>query len=288
MEILRNFELRKRKELIKKIQEERDSFVISYIHLADGAIQFNDFKYFTLIFKKITPKLERLDILLETFGGIGEAAAKLVYLAREYFKDITVIVLKHALSAGTLICLGADRIGMTPLSELSPIDPQIYLKDEKFWISANALEEYIKLVKEVYKTEISVAGIFPQIQAVNLFSIGQIRLALRNTEKFTRDFLTRYSMKGRSEEEINRTFESLLSGYGSHSCRIFRTEAEEHLKLNIEKIDNQGKTANLYQNIMELKEIYDKIDKEITLIYNIGQYVLIETEEDTFLEEVLY
>jgi len=59
--------------------------------MVDGAISFNDFKYFTPIFKNITEKPEKIDLIIETFGGSREAAAKLVYLCREYCSEFNVI-----------------------------------------------------------------------------------------------------------------------------------------------------------------------------------------------------
>jgi len=48
-------------------------------------------KILTPIFKNITEKPEKIDLIIETFGGSGEAAAKLVYLCREYYSEFNVI-----------------------------------------------------------------------------------------------------------------------------------------------------------------------------------------------------
>jgi len=69
-------------------------------------------------------KKKKISLFLYTTGGFLDAPWALVSLIREYCEEFEVIVPYKALSAGTLICLGADKIVMTPLGFLSPIDPQ--------------------------------------------------------------------------------------------------------------------------------------------------------------------
>ena len=47
----------------------------------------------------------------------------IVSIIREYDPAFEVLVLYRCHSAGTLVALGARRIHMAPLAELSPIDP---------------------------------------------------------------------------------------------------------------------------------------------------------------------
>src|SRR2546426_10284790 len=66
-----------------------------------------------------------LDLFLYSTGGITMAAFAFVNLVREYADHFSAIVPYKALSAATLICLGADEILMTPLASLSPVDPSV-------------------------------------------------------------------------------------------------------------------------------------------------------------------
>src|SRR3989442_3059553 len=66
-----------------------------------------------------------LDLFLYSTGGITMAPFAFVNLVREYADQFSVIVPFKALSAATLICLGADEIVMTPLASLSPVDPSV-------------------------------------------------------------------------------------------------------------------------------------------------------------------
>ena len=64
-----------------------------------------------------------IDLVLFTNGGDTEAPWRLISILREFCETLAVLVPHRALSAGTVLALGADEIIMTPLSALGPIDP---------------------------------------------------------------------------------------------------------------------------------------------------------------------
>ncbi|MFC1622781.1 hypothetical protein ACFL16_00105 [Patescibacteria group bacterium] len=69
-------------------------------------------------------KIKNRTLILNTNGGLLDAAWPIVSLVREYTTDkFEVIIPSKALSAGTLISIGADKIHMCDGSFLSPIDP---------------------------------------------------------------------------------------------------------------------------------------------------------------------
>ncbi len=68
---------------------------------------------------------EELDVVLHTPGGHIESAFKIVKLLRKHAKAINIIVPSYAKSAGTLICLCADKMILTTTSELGPLDVQM-------------------------------------------------------------------------------------------------------------------------------------------------------------------
>ncbi|MFB9903701.1 SDH family Clp fold serine proteinase [Allokutzneria oryzae] len=70
-------------------------------------------------------RVPALDLLLNTFGGKVDVARRLALLVREYTDDLTVLVADHARSAGTLLCLAADRLELGPASSLGPLDPHL-------------------------------------------------------------------------------------------------------------------------------------------------------------------
>ena len=65
----------------------------------------------------------QLDLLVYTRGGDINSVWPIVSLLREFDLDFEVLVPFRCHSAGTLLALGAKKIVLTPLAELSPIDP---------------------------------------------------------------------------------------------------------------------------------------------------------------------
>ena len=65
-----------------------------------------------------------LHLVLATPGGDGEVAVRMIRAMQARCSRLVIIVPDMAKSAGTLMCLGADRILMAPFSDLGPVDPQ--------------------------------------------------------------------------------------------------------------------------------------------------------------------
>lgn len=68
-----------------------------------------------------------LHLLLATPGGDGEAAIRLLRQIQSRCRRLTIVIPHQAKSAGTLLALGAHHIIMGPISDLGPIDPQMWL-----------------------------------------------------------------------------------------------------------------------------------------------------------------
>lgn len=68
----------------------------------------------------------RLAVIVASPGGDINAAYNLALLFRQYGnQELTFVVPRWAKSAATLIVCGGDRVMMTQVAELGPIDPQI-------------------------------------------------------------------------------------------------------------------------------------------------------------------
>lgn len=67
----------------------------------------------------------KLDLFLYTRGGFTLAPIRLAYLLREFCDELSVLIPRHAHSAGTTLALAADQIVMHRMGELGPIDPSV-------------------------------------------------------------------------------------------------------------------------------------------------------------------
>ncbi len=82
-------------------------------------------------FQAVSNELAKLNgkqdilLVLQSPGGFIEFAFWIAKVIRGKCKDLDVLVPELAKSAATLIALAADKISLSPLGELGPLDPQM-------------------------------------------------------------------------------------------------------------------------------------------------------------------
>ena len=118
----------KRLALLQKIGKERGSSVLGYVTASRGIIGaqigLDVIRHFREQLGQIG-RIEKLDLILITHGGIILTPLRLMSLLREFAKKVSVLVPYMAHSAGTLLALGADEIVMGAMGELGPVDPSV-------------------------------------------------------------------------------------------------------------------------------------------------------------------
>lgn len=75
-------------------------------------------------------KFPKLDVVLHTPGGDADATFLITKLLHAHSDHVAIIVPYYAKSAGTILCLGADELVVSELSELGPLDVQIREQQE--------------------------------------------------------------------------------------------------------------------------------------------------------------
>ena len=113
-------------DLVKKWSRRLQGYTLLFFY-TDERIGSEDADKIYKALQRIKPN-QRKDVLLVLVsnGGYVVPAYQISKLCREWSKDEFIVAApRHAKSAATLICLGADAVHMGPLSHLGPIDPQI-------------------------------------------------------------------------------------------------------------------------------------------------------------------
>ena len=117
-----------RRALYRTIENARGSRVLAFVTSdrpnLETQIAQDSVDLFVDLLDKIGPT-QRISLLLHTNGGQTSAAWRLINLIRTFCDELEVLIPLKALSAGTLISLGADRIVMTKQAALGPIDPSL-------------------------------------------------------------------------------------------------------------------------------------------------------------------
>ncbi|PYO40400.1 MAG: hypothetical protein DMD33_17935 [Gemmatimonadetes bacterium] len=224
-----------------------------------------------------------LDLFLYSTGGITMAAFAFVNLLREYADQFSAVVPYKALSAATLICLGADEIVMTPLASLSPVDPSVTgpynplvpnqqpgMPPQGLPVSVEDVVEYIDLarVDVGLSSDADMREVFLQLaRDVRPLALGSVRRARTQIRMLSRKLLESHpanQSKVRAWLGAWRTkkiVDALTKKLFSHDYTISRREART-LGLNV--ADPDAQTANA---IMALYREYER-DLRLLQPYN--------------------
>jgi hypothetical protein len=281
-------------EIASELEEERRSHVILLIFHDDAYITrevVDDMEFF-LEKHNLTAVDKNVDVILHTRGGDADAAYHLGILLQELMereggedKKLTFIIPRLAKSAGTLLACSGDEIAMTPISELGPVDPQVYVQSSRAWVSARVvrdsfgqtleilrekvLKDAIEIVSEapgiseavssVVKsfTEAALSGI-PVMEFGHYDSlidhVRSLLIELLSKRMFRKPAQTSGQHKsGNVEEVIEKIADKLVRGYRYHGKVIHLKEAED-LGLKIHKLSARERELvnSLYMKIREL------------------------------------
>lgn len=267
----------KRKELIKKIEDLRQSRVVVYITGNRITLKTpNPNMLFTNVALDVLPilyqhlgkiqKTQRIDLFLYTLGGMLNAPWPIVNLIRFYCDTFSVLVPFNALSAGALIALGADEVVMTKLALLSPIDPS-----KRFVIPGKGVKElsvedvigFIDLAKQKVevpdeKKEEILKLLAQEVSPTDLGSVNRTHSHIRDlARKLLKLHLD--SNNTETEKKIDKIVNYLTQDLYSHDYFINRKEAKEAIGLPVLYADSINKEGTNLETLMgELFEVYSR------------------------------
>lgn len=292
------------KQLIQKIENSRGSKLVTYVtgdrepfktKIADDVVP---------IFNKHLEKngqQEKISVFLYTRGGDMLAPLRLIKLLKSYSNQIEVIVPYRAHSAGTLIAIGADKIIMGRLGELSPVDPSTghpfnpenpVNPKQKMQISVEDLHSYFLLAKEKagVQDEQMVEIYKDLVKKIHPLSLGNVYRAARMAKQITKKLLLMHFNSEKDKNKIDKIIKEITGDICIHGYPITRDEAKE-IGLNIENADQElGKDIwQLYLNYAEKMELNKKFDpiallgaQEFTEFNYAGAYIESTNLTDVF------
>jgi len=255
--------------LIKDFEEKFKVNLVCYIALFGhpaGAIGHEDGEIIENILRSIKLSENPLYLLLHTPGGSPEAAANVIRVCRSYSKRFSVIIPNAAMSAGTLIAMGADDIIMSDTSKLGPIDPQMIFVQEKgvaiMRPAKSFIDAYIDLINSAKHAIATGQPATPFLHLLNRQDPSWIIECVRArnaTENLAKEVLKRNMLKDKSEKEINsvvkRFFE--IGDKNTHGRPISPEEAED-FGLKIRKENKYSEFWNKVWEIYVRTELYTR------------------------------
>jgi len=278
-----------RVEIIKQIQELRKSKVVTYFTsdrrtFPPGfplpalntrlATEAQIFVYDQL---RSLGKTDNLDLFLYTRGGQTDSVWPLVSIFREHAcKQFVVLVPFRAHSAGTLICLGADKIILGEAAELSPIDPTTgnefnpvneIDKRTRREISVEDVISYIELAKDPAKVGLQdsdhILEVFKRLsEEVHPIALGNVN-RVHTQIRILADKLLRLHWTGEEEQaRIAQVVDQLTKKLYSHTHALNRREAKEILgeDLVVEATEEEQELLwqlyEAYAQVLQLRETF--------------------------------
>ena len=153
-----NYKVRRR--IYREIEADRNtklfSFVTSDRQGMETQIAQDCIDLFVDLLDKVGPT-KKISLLLHTNGGQTSAAWRLINLIRTFGDELEVLIPLKALSAGTLISLGADKIVMTKQAALGPIDPSL----------THPLSPQIPVGNQIARVPVSVEAVRGYLDAIS-------------------------------------------------------------------------------------------------------------------------
>jgi ClpP class serine protease len=203
-----------RLRLMRELEKERDSRVITLIHRQEtmALLGFPLFRYIdiddseeVLRAVKLTDDEVPIDLILHTPGGLVLASEQIAHALCRHPARVTVFVPHYAMSGGTLLALAADEIVMDENAVLGPVDPQ--------------LGEYpaVSILKAVEQKSVD------EVDDKTLILADVARKAIAQVRARAQSILSEHL----SEERARALAQALSEGRWTHDYPITVEEAQE-------------------------------------------------------------
>jgi hypothetical protein len=227
MEALLHFETLRHRPVLLYMAEDRAPF--------PKIIDDDDILIIYDMLRRLGP-LEQLDLIVNTSGGNVTTVRKLLHLLHTMVSHLTVLVPYKARSAGTLLCLGAHDVVLTPLAELSPIDPYLdgMQRGKPTMLSAEDIATFRTMAHDWF----GVQSEDDAISLLRLFCDHMFPPSLAHffrAEQLVRQIAleaVHFQLPDASVDTHRHIVEQLLTGYHDHLYPLNQTDLT-HLGLHI-------------------------------------------------------
>ena len=208
-------------------------------------------------------KRETLDVIVDSPGGDIDAAYNLALLFRRWgTKRLEFIVPRWAKSAATLVVCAGDRILMTPVAELGPVDPQIRtwnpLEKRLEEFSPLQIDSALQLIRDEYESGNPhlAEALVKRLQ----FPLTLLRYkdSLKIGKGYLRKLLSTRMLK-KKPDKVTTAVEKLTEGYADHSYCI---DVQEALTVGLVAEELDAKQLEAAWRIHQLSRERRKLEAE--------------------------
>lgn len=261
-----------RVQLIKEIEQVRDSKVVTYIcgdrqgapqaQIAGDVIR--------PIYEHLRGigKQKKIDFFIHSKGGEIEVPWRMITMLREFCDHLSILIPYHSQSAATLLALGCDEIIMGEKAELGPIDPSINFgrtggttaQEEVAVEDMMAFIRFVKSVSPLSRFLYSNHSIACLTEKLSPWNIGKIYRTHTHIRMVAKRMLKKHKQP-LSKLVMNKVVKTLAEKIYSHGHAICRVEAKE-IGLPVvyanSKLDGfMWELFSLYEKTLKLREPLD-------------------------------
>lgn len=230
-------------DAILKLEEMTQSRVIVYWVHPRASITDDDAE---ILYKHLhlMGRQEKITLVITAPGGMGVASLKIARLLRSYCGKLEVMVPHRAASAATILALAGERIVMTPLGALSPIDTSLQhplnpaCGNQPVSVELQEIQHFLRLVRRESNQDGEVK-VYP-VNSVELLSkhvhpvvLGAMERSSSFSRRLASDVLRLHE---KDEAKIARIVDALTDDYPSHAYPISVDEAKR-LGISAERAD---------------------------------------------------
>ena len=256
----------KTQSLLRKIQAKVDGALVTYWTSTSGSVCDNDVMALQELLQDLGPQ-RHVTLVVKSDGGSGMAALRMVHLLRRYARRLTLLAPLNCASAATMLALGADRIGMGPLSYLTAVDTSLEHDlspvdhtNNLVAVSNDEVERVIRLWKESAGRSTAVNPYQELYKYLHPLVIGALDRASSLSLMLCREILG-YHMKDKAKAD--RISRQLNSSYPAHQYPITSREARR-----------------LGLDVFDLDPALDELLQDLNLVYSeMGQRAITDYDE---------
>ena len=177
----------------------------------------------------------RLDLVLSSYGGSVTSTRQIALLLREFADRLTILVPHRARSAGTLLCLSADELVLSPFAELGPLDAnmgatEVQAPGTPGFVSAADIQAFPRMARDWF-------GVDRPEDGLQLLAMLSQRIFPASLSEFYRlDKLIRqvagellaYQLPDPADEQLRaRIVDQLVGGYHAHDYVLTRRDVHQ-------------------------------------------------------------
>jgi hypothetical protein len=253
-------------DVIARIQRRVEGRFLSYWTSTSGSVCDNDVMAMHEILQGVG-SVPHVTLFVKSDGGSGMASLRMVHLLRRYAKRVTVLAPLNCASAATMLALGADEIGMGPLSYLTAVDTSLEHDlspvdhtNQLVAVSNDEVDRVIRLWKDIADKGEVVNPYQELYKYLHPLVVGALDRASSLSLMLCNEILS-YHMK--DKQKAGRISRQLNSSYPAHQYPITSREARR-IGLNVRDMDPET----------------DKLLQELNLLYSeMGQRAITDYDE---------